>query len=157
MRKRLSVRFRGFSLIELVIVVAIIGVIGAIAVPRLSRGAEAAGVNSFARTLSAIASELESYQTVNGSYPDQQSGKAMPPEIADLFYAEGGSQFTLFGGGEWEYSYKASDGYAVICAKFDENMDESVLEQVDVILDDGDLSTGLLTKQGSKKLNFMVR
>jgi prepilin-type N-terminal cleavage/methylation domain-containing protein len=151
-----EIKQSGFSLIELVIVVAIVAVVAAIAVPRLSRGAEAAGVNAFASTLSELASVVESYQAENGEKPKQAPGMAMPDVVADQFYGERGSTFTSLGGGEWNYML-SHDGEATICAKFDDAPSEDRLREVDVLLDDGDLTSGLFCKKNSKKYEFTIR
>lgn len=60
---------KAFSLIELVIVVVIIGIIAAIAVPRMSRGATAAGESALRANLTQIRNALELYRTEIGTLP----------------------------------------------------------------------------------------
>ena len=65
-----SVREPGFSLVELVIVVVIIGIIAAIAVPRLTRGSEAAGEEALLADLAAFRTAIDLYSIDHmGSYP----------------------------------------------------------------------------------------
>ena len=66
----LSLRRRGFSLIELVIVIVIIGIIGAIAVPRMSRAATGAADSSLTADLNVLRTAIDLYQAEHGgSYP----------------------------------------------------------------------------------------
>ncbi|MFU8828028.1 MAG: type II secretion system protein [Phycisphaerales bacterium] len=66
----LSIRRRGFSLIELVIVIVIIGIIGAIAVPRMSRAATGAADSSLVADLNVLRTAIELYQAEHGGqYP----------------------------------------------------------------------------------------
>jgi general secretion pathway protein G len=66
----LSIRRRGFSLIELVIVIVIIGIIGAIAVPRMSRAATGAADSSLTADLNVLRTAIDLYQAEHGgSYP----------------------------------------------------------------------------------------
>jgi prepilin-type N-terminal cleavage/methylation domain-containing protein len=57
---------RGFSLIELVIVVVIIGIIAAIAIPRMSRGAAAAGDSALSGNLAILRNAIDLYHTEHG-------------------------------------------------------------------------------------------
>jgi general secretion pathway protein G len=66
----LSLRRRGFSLIELVIVIVIIGIIGAIAVPRMSRAATGAADSSLTADLNVLRTAIDLYQAEHGgTYP----------------------------------------------------------------------------------------
>ncbi|MFG0292994.1 MAG: type II secretion system protein [Phycisphaerales bacterium JB065] len=66
----LSIRRRGFSLIELVIVIVIIGIIGAIAVPRMSRAATGAADSSLVADLNVLRTAIDLYQAEHGgTYP----------------------------------------------------------------------------------------
>lgn len=65
-----SVKRRGFSLVELVIVVVILGIISAIAVPRISRGAKGAGDSSVRSNLAALRNAIDLYAAEHGGdYP----------------------------------------------------------------------------------------
>jgi general secretion pathway protein G len=64
-------RTRAFSLIELVIVIAIIAILAAVAVPRFSRGADAARDNALQDNLSSLNKATELYAVEHGgTYPD---------------------------------------------------------------------------------------
>ena len=60
---------RGFSVVELVIVVVIIAIVGAIAVPRVSRGAAAAGESALTADLATMRRAVELYTAEHGGVP----------------------------------------------------------------------------------------
>lgn len=70
MASNISIKRRGFSLVELVIVVVILGIIGAIAIPRMSKGASGAGESALLSDLAALRNAIELYAAEHdGTYP----------------------------------------------------------------------------------------
>lgn len=65
---------RAFSLAELVLVVVIIGLVAAIAVPRLSRAAEATQQAALKRNVAAVRDAIERYYAEHGKYPGYTPG-----------------------------------------------------------------------------------
>ena len=149
-------RSRGFSLIELVIVVVILGVVAAIAVPRLSRGAESAGTNAYAKSMNELAKAIEKHHAEGGTFPGQQPGKKMPAEIADQFHGDRGNNFSTLGGGSWQYTVNP-DGSVVLCAKFSKPPTVSRMQEADAFLDDGNLATGSFTKKSAVHYELLIR
>lgn len=115
--------FKGFTLVELVIVLVILGVLVALAVPRFTTSAEKAKETTFCSNVRTIKSQLELYRMQKGSYPsptdfvpqfldnkeyfenkpvnpytDKPFGEANPPnsnEKGYFEYAVTGSLYTL--------------------------------------------------------------
>jgi len=141
---------RAFSLIELVIVVVILGILGAVALPRLSRGAEGAACHSFAVETSRLIECFYEYKMLNGSYPSQAPGQAIPDKIADRFLS--GLDDTPLGG---VWKYKAAGGSRELTAQLPggKNYDATMLE-VDLRIDNGNLSTGSFRKQSSTRYTY---
>jgi len=65
--------FKGFTLVELVIVLVILGVLVALAVPRFTTSAEKAKETTFCSNVRTIKSQLELYKMTTGSYPKTAS------------------------------------------------------------------------------------
>lgn len=61
---------KGFTLIEMVIVLVILAMVAALVVPRLGFVEEQAGNATSAATLAQLVSNLETYKTTTGSYPN---------------------------------------------------------------------------------------
>jgi general secretion pathway protein G len=75
---------RAFSLIELVIVIVIIGILAAIAVPRLSRGAVAAGQASLSADLSAMRKAIDLFYAEHGmSFPSLLKFEGLMTQYSD--------------------------------------------------------------------------
>lgn len=142
-------RMKAFTLIELVIVVVILGVIGAIALPRLSRGAETAACHSFAVESSRLVECFYEHKVLNGNYPSQAPGQAIPTDISDQFRS---SLNDTPMGGVWKYK-TGSSTELIAQLPGGKNYDATMLE-IDRKIDDGNLSTGAFTKQSSTKYTF---
>jgi len=65
--------FKGFTLVELVIVLVILGVLVALAVPRFTASASKAKETTFCSNVRTIESQLELYKMTTGSYPTTAS------------------------------------------------------------------------------------
>jgi len=87
MRSILS--FRGFSLIELMIVVAIIGVIAAIAYPSYTRYVERTQFNDGRAGLLAAAQFMERCYVTNMSYQDCDAEGPSPEGFYNITFTEG--------------------------------------------------------------------
>ncbi len=67
-----SLKAKGFTLVEILIVVVILGILAAIVIPQFTSASEAAKASSVVTQLQGIRSQLELYQLQhNGDYPTQ--------------------------------------------------------------------------------------
>ena len=65
--------YKGFTLVELVVVLVILGVLVALAVPRFTASASKAKETTFCSNVRTIKSQLELYKMTTGSYPKTAS------------------------------------------------------------------------------------
>ena len=145
---RKLIRSSGFSIVEIMVVVAIIGLLIAIAVPSYfmsrSRTQATAIANSFRVYASAF--EVEASDLIGGGWPPDASRGIVPAGMEGALpkWTEGSIL-----GGKWDWEYK-SVGVTAGISLVASNADRKILEKVDDILDDGDLSTGRFFLNGDR-------
>lgn len=148
---------RGFSLVELVIVVMIIGVLGAIAIPRLSRGSEGASINAFVAEINTFATVIERYQLETGNTISDSSTGEFPKELANYLHENAWQGDTPLGG-EWDIESNDNGVGLAVGVHFQRaSADEDSFRQADVILDDGNLSSGMFRKLESGRYYLVLQ
>lgn len=68
-----TVRRKGFTLVELVVVVMILGIITAVALPKMAMSTTTAKTNAAKQSLTVVREAIEIYRAETGSYPDNPS------------------------------------------------------------------------------------
>ena len=69
-----TLKAKGFTLVEILIVVVILGILAAIVIPQFTSASEAARASSLVTQLQSLRSQLELYQLEhNGEYPDSDT------------------------------------------------------------------------------------
>jgi len=80
-----SLKSKGFTLVEILIVVVILGILAAIVIPQFTSASESAKASSLVTQLQSLRSQLELYQLEhNGDYPAQATFWAQITEITEL-------------------------------------------------------------------------
>ncbi|MEQ8847079.1 type II secretion system protein [Botrimarina sp.] len=132
----------GYSLIELVIVLLVIGVLAGVAAPRLGEASDAAAVEATVQHLKTITVAAEMYRHELGSWPPGALPGQMPEGLdaylrPDLFAAACpvGGRYDWDGAGTGTVQLKIVGPGA----------DADAFPEIDARIDDGDLSTGVLS------------
>jgi type II secretory pathway pseudopilin PulG len=136
---------RAFAMMEIGIVVAIVGLLAFLVVPRFASAGEDERVKQAAVDLGEIAKGFNIFRRSNGYWPPETNPGQMPPEMRSAF--PGGNPFAGACpiGGVYDYD-NAKDESAVIIAIKNApgspapSMSEA--QQLDALIDDGDLRTG---------------
>ncbi|MEM9754010.1 MAG: prepilin-type N-terminal cleavage/methylation domain-containing protein [Planctomycetota bacterium] len=146
----------GFSLIEITVVVLVIAVLAAIVLPRFSQAQENTKVGAAASDLRQIANAMQRYHARHGDYPPDTFRGVFPPELAsDLV------EFDLWNtpiGGAWDWDYWPNGVYAFKACVTIVDGDPALYQQLDELIDDGELTTGQLQRinQYGNRLQFGI-
>jgi prepilin-type N-terminal cleavage/methylation domain-containing protein len=146
---------RGFTLVEIMVVVVILGLLIAIAVPTYRRFQRKSQNTTFVNNLRLFTQAFETYAMKYGAWPHTSDPpgaipddgltppkQTMSGEFRDVDWKAGAL------GGQWKWNLasgstthpKASISIVGV------NVDEAQMTDIDKVVDDGDLTTGLFKK-----------
>ncbi len=137
----------GFTLIELMILVAVLGILAALAVPKYLGIRDKAEATAAGTSMKAIADATKHYQAAHGEWPDDKNRRVLPPELSAYLPMDEFENGPL--GGVWDYDDWRGAGYTAggdeigIAISIVEG-DPDQYEAVDKVIDDGDLTTGVV-------------
>jgi type IV pilus assembly protein PilA len=131
---------QGFTLVEIMIVVVIIGLLAAMAVPAFQRIRRNVQNKTFANDLRQIRGAAEQYIMEQSAYPEDGTPGAFPAGLAEYLPSHLESQRTPVGG-LWDWDYKQFGCTAGISV-YQPMADAAQMQELDALIDDGDLSSG---------------
>jgi prepilin-type N-terminal cleavage/methylation domain-containing protein len=143
---------RGMTLVELMIVVSILGILAAIVIPKFSSASDEAEATHAAATLRLLRDAAQRYNAEHGDWPANVDRGVMPPELEPYFV--GADMKNDVTGGKWDYENwidrgrTLSDGRPIGIAFSLRGGDWSQIEEIDRLIDDGDVNTGNLQLYG---------
>ena len=130
---------KGFTLVEIMIAVVIIGLLAAMAIPAFNRVRTKARVTAFTNDLRIGKDAFETYALENGAWPPD-GASAVPAEMSGYMELTRWVGQTPLGG-VWDWDQNQF-GFTAGLSVFQPTADESTMKQVDLAIDDGDLSAG---------------
>lgn len=145
---------RGFTLVEIMIVVTIIGLLAALAVPVWAKARRNTENTAFINDLRSGLYAAQTCLFETGAWPAEVGPGIIPPEMAP--YSK--SSYWLNRspiGGNWDWDYVASP----VSARLTINgvtVDDAQMAEIDLKVDDGDLSTGRFQKLASGKFTYIL-
>lgn len=133
-------RKSGFTLVEIMIVVVIIGLLATIALPAFFNNRKIAIANRVAKDLKTFTDAFEIYATENGGYPADLGPGRLPSVMNDYLHQSTFEAKTPAGGNyDWD---QGQFGTIAGVSVYAPTVEVDVLQKVDDILDDGNLSAG---------------
>ncbi len=139
-------RFRGFTLVEIMLVVVIIGVLASFAIPAFMKVRQQSYASAIANNFRVYRSEFEMFVMEEGYWPPDATPSVVPLGMEgrlNRFWED------TTEGDFWDWERNAVGVSAGVSLQGDRTT-PAVMERVDEILDDGDLSTGEFFKNGNR-------
>lgn len=133
-------RSAGFTLVEIMVVVVIIGFLASMALPAFQKARRMAQNNAFANDLRQVRAAIEQCVMELCAYPDDGYPGSFPAEL-DAYLPNGIESRTTPLGGMWDWDC-GQFGFTAGISVYQPTVDAAQMQEVDRLVDDGDLSTG---------------
>ena len=140
-------RARGFTLIELLIVVIILGILAAIVIAGFGRSQSDASNGTFVSNLRAYANSFAVYNHQRGVYPPERATAIYPAEMTGSILQEDWTRPTPIGG-QWDWDNGQFSIQAGVSVVQPNRTPEEMLD-IDRVIDDGNLSTGVFRSRSN--------
>ena len=139
----------GFTLVEIMIVVLIIGLLATLGFPAFQRSRVAAQSNRFVSDLRTFSHAFENFSLQTGNWPASAASGVVPTDMEEDIKVTVWRVAQNSVGGQWAWDrndYGMTAGISVTSV----TVPDQQMERIDARIDDGDLTTGLFRKVGSR-------
>ncbi len=154
----MKTRTRGFTLVEILIVVVILGVLAGIVIPKFANSTQESELNAFAGCVRNFASAANYHYQKEGTYFEDSSSGQMPTGWDTYILSSQWTNGTPIGG-VWDFeldSFGIKSAFGVHFNGSGNTRDDAYMQQIDVICDDGDLSSGAFRKLAEDRYYYIV-
>jgi len=141
---------RAFTLVEIMVVVVIIGLLAAIAIPALRRVQNRSYASRMANDIRQCEAAFQRFALENGTWPPPQAPGVVPAGM-DEYIPKAYKNPTVVGG-----NFSWSGPAAKLFVSNTPTTAATVMQMVDAIMDDGDLTTGDLTQNSSTGYTYQL-
>jgi prepilin-type N-terminal cleavage/methylation domain-containing protein len=142
---------RAFTLVEIMIVVVIIGLLASMAIPAMKRVIHRQQNTQVANDMRVFSQAFESYSTQNGAWPASAGSGVVPAAIRVGWIKNGVWQAKTPIGGKWRWNYSAGGvPFTAGISITNYTCKVSQLQEIDALIDDGDLTTGNFQRFGTR-------
>lgn len=132
----------GFTLVEIMIAVTVIAILALLSIPAFKRAQMVTKASAFANDIRQFSSAVETYTTVNGSYPNDSSPGNVDPKLVEFLPLDFMDKETPIGG-QWDVDIDGAAGVpAAVGVGNLINPDIELIVRIDFAIDDGNIVTG---------------
>ena len=143
----------GFTLVEIMIVVVIIGLLAAMAIPAIQRVQRRSQNTRFVSDLRVFTQAFETYSLQNGSWPPNVGPGLVPAGLSGALQENVWTTETVVGG-RWNYD-RNINGVSVAVSCSGSGIDNARMQDIDAMIDDGDLTTGHFQQIGGRYMYIL--
>jgi general secretion pathway protein G len=136
---------RGFTLVEIMIVVAIIGMLAVLGVPNMLQAGRKTRKTRFAREVETATQAFAMYASQTGGYPQDQTPGIIPVGMSPYLSKFNWSEDTAIGG-QWDWDHNVF-GITAGVSVYAPDFDTEEMEEIDAMIDDGVLSSGVFRER----------
>jgi len=143
----------GFRLVEIMVVVVIIGLLAAMALPASRRVQPSAVSTRYINDARQVRDGAECYATEHGNFPANGIG-ALHPSLQGYVPDSLFNATTTPLGGGWAWDYQ-QNGITASISVYLNTVSAAQLTDIDRTIEEGNLTSGLLRKIGSKAVSII--
>lgn len=139
----------GFTLIELIVIIVVLAILAGVATPIYLDYSMKTKVAVTANNWKLLSRAVYSYIIDRGDFPSNVSDGIMPPEMRPYLTDDEFTKKPAIGG-MWDYDdWRTYTGNWVSVSLTQSNQPTTVFQQIDKLIDDGDVNTGRLFYYGA--------
>jgi prepilin-type N-terminal cleavage/methylation domain-containing protein len=148
----------GFTLIEILIVVVILGLLAAMVIPQFRDASNDAAKTAFIANGRSFVQAAERMRMDTGEYPEDSGSNFLPDGFGNYIQENrwvGGTPI----GGVWDAelnSFGLTSSLGVHFNGMGETRDDAFMQEIDLAIDDGDLTTGGFRKIAGDRYYFVI-
>jgi len=149
-----SLRYCGFTLVEIMIVVGIVGILAGIAIPTFMGVRNSARATRMLNDFRNYGTAFEMHAFEMGYWPEDVNRGTVPPGMESYLK---GDKFTGTSpiGGQWDWDFDTLGIYAGVSV-VDHTTGDRVLQKIDEAADDGNLDTGQFRRTASGRYTYVL-
>lgn len=157
--QRCSSYKKGFTLVELLIIVVMIGILAAIVIPCFADATVETQQNAFASNLKSFSEAAMVYEAKMGEFPGDGGSGTCPAGLEDYIDEVIWARPTPVGG-VWDTENNDTGGVEfALGVHFNDgssNNNDTYMTEVDLLVDDGDLTTGSFRKLAAGRYYLVI-